>query len=61
MVGAAENKDGVYGYAPGNPLPGPGTITGGVYGFSPSGFGVRGWSDHGYGVFGESGADAYGV
>jgi len=61
VLGISDNYYGIFGYAPGNPYPGPGTITGGVYGSSDFGFGVRGLSSHRYGVFGESWADGYGV
>jgi hypothetical protein len=60
ILGVSNNYYGVYGYAPGNPLPGTGIMTGGVYGESDAGFGVRGWSDAGYGVYAGSGT-GYGV
>jgi len=60
VLGASDNYYGVYGYAPGNPYPGSGIVTAGVYGDSKIGFGVQGWSDAGFGVYGES-AGSYGV
>jgi hypothetical protein len=60
VLGVSDNYYGVYGYAPGNPYPVYGTVTGGVYGHSQSGFGVRGWSDSVFGVYAGS-ANGYGV
>ncbi len=60
VLGLSDKYHGVYGYAPGNPYPGFGTVTGGVFGSSDHGFGVRGLSNSWSGVYGESAA-SYGV